>query len=112
MPDPLPPIYVAANGREVAAVAGAHADAVNFHDWQTDLPGAVAAAVKAAARDAGNEGFRVTLEVPFEEKWLRSDSAERLETIAALGVSQVMVRWSAELGLDAIEAAARWTETP
>ncbi len=109
VPDPPPPIYVAANGPKMAAIAGAHADAVNFHDWQTDLPGAVAAAV-AAARDAGNEGFRVTLEVPFEEKWLRSDSAER-EEIAALGVSQVMVRWSAELGLDPIDAAARWTET-
>ena len=109
LPEPPPPIYVAANGPRLAAVAGAHADAVNFHDWQADLPGAVAAAV-AAAREAGNEGFRVTLEVPFEEKWLRADSAER-EGVAELGVSQVMARWSADLGLDAIEAAARWTET-
>ena len=58
VPDPLPPIYVAANGPRMAAVAGAHADAVNFHDWQEDLPGAITAAVKAA-RDAGNDGFRV-----------------------------------------------------
>ena len=109
VPDPLPPIYVAANGPRMAAVAGAHADAVNFHDWQVDLPGAITAAVEAA-RVAGNDGFQVTLEVPFEEKWLRGDSAERRD-VAALGVSQVMVRWSSALGLDAIEAAGRWTET-
>jgi alkanesulfonate monooxygenase SsuD/methylene tetrahydromethanopterin reductase-like flavin-dependent oxidoreductase (luciferase family) len=109
VPDPLPPIYVAANGPRMAAVAGAHADAVNFHDWQDDLPGAITTAVKAA-RDAGNDGFQVTLEAPFEEKWLRSDSSERRE-LAALGVTQVMVRWSSALGLDAIDAASRWTET-
>jgi alkanesulfonate monooxygenase SsuD/methylene tetrahydromethanopterin reductase-like flavin-dependent oxidoreductase (luciferase family) len=109
VPDPFPAIYVAANGPKLAAVAGSHADAVNFHDWQEDLPGAVAAAINAA-REAGNDGFRVTLEAPFEEKWLRTDSAERRE-VEALGVSQVMVRWSSALGLDAIDAAARWTET-
>lgn len=106
---PPPPIVVAANGPRMAAVAGAHADAVNFHDWQADLPGAVAAAV-AAANDADNPDFRITLEVPLEEKWLRADSAERQEA-GSLGVSRIMVRWSADLGLEAIDAASRWTET-
>ena len=36
---PSRPSIVAANGPRMAAVAGAHADAVNFHDWQDDLPG-------------------------------------------------------------------------
>ena len=109
VPNPLPPIIVAANGPKMAAVAGRCADAVNFHDWQPDLPGAVAAAV-AAAQEAGNGGFEVTLEVPFEEAWLRPDSKERQE-VAAVGVSRVMVRWSAAVGVDAIQRAAEWTET-
>jgi alkanesulfonate monooxygenase SsuD/methylene tetrahydromethanopterin reductase-like flavin-dependent oxidoreductase (luciferase family) len=109
VPDPLPPIVVAANGPKMAAVAGQCADAVNFHDWQPDLPGAIEAAL-AAAREAGNERFVVTLEVPFEEKWLRVDSAERHE-VAELGISRVMVRWHAALGVDAIQRAAEWTET-
>ncbi len=109
LPDPPPPIFVAANGPKMAAIAGAHADAVNFHDWQRDLPGAVTAAV-VAAKEAGNDDFRVTLEVPFEEAWLRPDSDER-QHVAALGVSRLMLRWSASIGVDAIQRAARWTET-
>jgi alkanesulfonate monooxygenase SsuD/methylene tetrahydromethanopterin reductase-like flavin-dependent oxidoreductase (luciferase family) len=109
VPDPVPPIIVAANGPKMAAVAGRCADAVNFHDWQPDLEGAIAAAL-TAARETGNEGFAVTLEVPFEESWLRVDSAERKE-VESLGVSRVMVRWSSALGVDAIQRAAAWTET-
>ena len=52
----------------------------------------------------------MTLEVPFEEAWLRLDSDER-QQVAALGVSRVMLRWSSALGVDAIQRAARWTET-
>ena len=109
VPDPVPPIIVAANGPKMAAVAGRCADAVNFHDWQSDLPGAIAAAW-AAAREVGNAAFVVTLEVPFEEEWLRADSKERQE-VESLGVSRVMARWSSALGVDAIQRAAAWTDT-
>ena len=52
VPDPLPPIIVAANSPKMAALAGRCADAVNFHDWQPDLEGAIAAALAAAGRPA------------------------------------------------------------
>jgi alkanesulfonate monooxygenase SsuD/methylene tetrahydromethanopterin reductase-like flavin-dependent oxidoreductase (luciferase family) len=109
VPDPVPPIIVAANGPKMAAVAGRCADAVNFHDWQSDLPGAIASAW-ATAREVGNDAFVVTLEVPFEEEWLRADSKERHE-VESLGVSRVMARWSSALGVDAIQRAAAWTDT-
>ncbi|HMK11688.1 MAG TPA: LLM class flavin-dependent oxidoreductase [Acidimicrobiales bacterium] len=109
VPEPVPPIIVAANGPKLAAVAGQVADAVNFHDWQPDLPRAIDAAL-GAARAAGNDRFEVTLEVPFEDQWLQADSAPRRDA-AALGVSRVMVRWHAALGIGAIQRAAAWTET-
>ena len=52
----------------------------------------------------------MTLEVPFEEEWLRADSKERQE-VESLGVSRVMARWSSALGVDAIQRAAAWTDT-
>jgi hypothetical protein len=58
----------------------------------------------------GNDAFVVTLEVPFEEEWLRADSKERQE-VESLGVSRVMARWSSALGVDAIQRAAAWTDT-
>ncbi|HTN81609.1 MAG TPA: LLM class flavin-dependent oxidoreductase [Acidimicrobiales bacterium] len=107
VPAPIPPIIIAANGPKMAAVAGRVADAVNFHDWQPDLPEAIRAALDAA-RVAGNERFEITLEVPFEDEWLRADSGVRRDA-AALGISRVMVRWHAALGVDAISRAAAWT---
>ena len=31
--------------------------------------------------------------------------------VAELGITRVMVRWSAALGVEAIQRAVRWTET-
>ena len=68
VPDPVPPIIVAAKpARRWRPYAGRCADAVNFHDWQSDLPGAIATASATGAGSRRRTAFVVTLEVPFEE---------------------------------------------
>jgi alkanesulfonate monooxygenase SsuD/methylene tetrahydromethanopterin reductase-like flavin-dependent oxidoreductase (luciferase family) len=105
VPDPLPPIGVAANGPRMAALAGQIADWVNFHDWQPSVLDLIDVA-RDAARAADNEDFAVTIEAAFDDEWLRPDSSTRAD-MERRGVSRAMVRWSADLGLGAIERAGK-----
>ena len=99
------PLLVAANGPRMAELAGEVADALNLHDWQDDLEALVELA-RAAAAGRGAK-FEVTVEGPFEEPWL--DRSSRVhERLAALGVSRVMARWNASLGLDSLAGASRY----
>jgi alkanesulfonate monooxygenase SsuD/methylene tetrahydromethanopterin reductase-like flavin-dependent oxidoreductase (luciferase family) len=105
VPSPQMPILVGANGPRMAALGGELADGVNFHSWETDLPGLVAA-VDEAARRAGRSTPELSVEGPFEPVWLDRAGAEH-DRMRALGVTRVMVRWNASLRLDDIAAAAR-----
>ncbi|RPI07178.1 MAG: LLM class flavin-dependent oxidoreductase [Actinobacteria bacterium] len=105
VPDPIPPIVIAANGAKMAALAGQIADWVNFHDWQPVVADLIDAAC-AAARSANNERFEVTIEAAFDDEWLRLDGARRIDA-EERGVTRIMVRWSADLGLGAIERAGK-----
>ena len=51
-----------------------------------------------AAATAGRKKFALTVECPFTDAWLDRDGDERGE-LDALGVSRVMLRWSAALGV-------------
>ena len=110
MPDPVPPIIVAANGPKMAAVAGALRRRRELPRLAVGPPGRDRRGLGPRRGEVGNDAFVVTLEVPFEEAWLRADSKERQE-VESLGVSRVMARWSSALGVDAIQRAAVWTET-
>ncbi len=101
---PAPPIVVGANGPRMAALAGRHADAVNLHHWEADLAGLVRVA-RDAATEAGNDGFRITVEGPWEPDWLDAGSATR-RGLRELGVDEVMVVWQPVQGIGAIGAAA------
>ena len=104
-PLPVPPIVVGANGRKMAAVAGAAADGVNVHDWQEDLTGVVAIAKeRAAAR--GAPAFEASVECRFEPEWWDRGSAAH-DRVAAAGVERVVLRWSPAVGLGAFDEAAR-----
>jgi alkanesulfonate monooxygenase SsuD/methylene tetrahydromethanopterin reductase-like flavin-dependent oxidoreductase (luciferase family) len=105
VPDPVPPIVIAANGPKMAALAGEIADWVNFHDWQPGVLDLIDVA-RDAARATDNEDFAVTIEAAFDDEWLRPDSATRAD-MERRGVNRVMVRWSADLGLGAIERAGK-----
>jgi alkanesulfonate monooxygenase SsuD/methylene tetrahydromethanopterin reductase-like flavin-dependent oxidoreductase (luciferase family) len=106
IPDPAPPIFVAANGPRMATLAGECADGVNVHDFSPDAPGLLKIA-RDAAIAAGRPSFALTVESPFTDAWLDPDSDERGE-LEALDVSRVMLRWSADLGLPAIVRASRY----
>lgn len=103
-PDPLPPLIVGANGPKMVEVAAAHADGVNLHFWEPDLPALVQRARHLAAA-AGNEGFRVSVEGPWEPAWIDPASPTRT-ALAEAGVDEVMVAWRADAGLGAIGEAA------
>ena len=100
IPDPPPRIVVGANGPKMAALAGAHADGVNLHSWEKDLPGLVAIARDAAAA-AGNNDLEISVEVPFESNWLDPDSDERRE-MRDRSVASVQLRWNRAVGLAAL----------
>jgi hypothetical protein len=48
----------------------------------------------------------VTIEAAFDDEWLRPDGARRVDA-EERGVTRIMVRWSADLGLGAIERAGK-----
>jgi alkanesulfonate monooxygenase SsuD/methylene tetrahydromethanopterin reductase-like flavin-dependent oxidoreductase (luciferase family) len=102
-PHPVPPIIVGANGPRMADIAGRHADAVNFHSYETDL-GGLAATARAAAAQAGTATFRVTVEARWHPDWVdgRSDGRRRL---AAAGVDELILTWTPPIGLKAITAS-------
>ena len=89
----------------MAALAGSLADGVNFHDWERDLGGLIALS-RGAASDARRPAPEVSVEGPFEEAWLDRDSDVR-RRLVDLGVERVMLRWNADIGLEAIERAVR-----
>jgi len=99
-PQPPCPIIVGANGPKLAALVGRHADGLNLHSWETDIAGLVEVAQQAAA-DAGRPSLSVSVEGPLEPDWLDERSATR-RTLSAIGVDEVMLRWNASLGLDAL----------
>ena len=105
VPNPQPPIVVGANGPKMAALAGSVADGVNFHDWERDLGGLIAVS-RAAASAASRPALEVSVEGPYEDEWLDPDSDVR-RRLVDLGVERVMLRWNADIGLEAIERAVR-----
>ena len=105
VPHPAPAILVGANGPKMAALAGEHADGLNVHDFTPDLPVLLKIA-REAALAAGNDSFALTVEGPFTDAWSDPESDERGE-LAGLGVSRVILRWSADLGIAAIARAGR-----
>ena len=105
LPRPVPQLVVGANGPKMAALAGRLADGINLHSWESDLPGLISVARKAA-RLAGREPPEVSVEGPFENDWLDAPSGLR-QRLRDLGVHRVMVRWNAGLGVGTIEQAGR-----
>ena len=106
VPRPQCPIHVGANGPKMAALAGSHADGVNFHSWEPDLAGLIEVALRASS-ERGEAPLVVSVEGPWQRDWLELNSPT-LRGLSDLGVSEVMLRWNSELGLDAIRGAARW----
>lgn len=87
VPDPRPPVIVAAFGPKLAAVAGAQADGINT---QAGLPGleAVVGAARAAAPDP--DRFLVTAFASLAPAWLDADSPER-RRLAAVRCRRLML---------------------
>jgi alkanesulfonate monooxygenase SsuD/methylene tetrahydromethanopterin reductase-like flavin-dependent oxidoreductase (luciferase family) len=106
VPVPLCPIIVGANGPKMAELAGRHADGVNFHSSEVGLQELVRIARQAADAE-GRASFTASTEGPFEPEWLDAGSPTR-DTLTAIGITDVVVSWRAELGLDAIRAAANF----
>jgi alkanesulfonate monooxygenase SsuD/methylene tetrahydromethanopterin reductase-like flavin-dependent oxidoreductase (luciferase family) len=105
-PHPLCPIHIGANGPKMAELAGRHADGVNFHSWEPDLAGLIELA-RLASFASGRAAFEVSVESPWEQEWLEPDSPT-LHGLTDLGVSEVILRWNSEIGVDAIRRAAQW----
>jgi alkanesulfonate monooxygenase SsuD/methylene tetrahydromethanopterin reductase-like flavin-dependent oxidoreductase (luciferase family) len=101
-PEPACPIVVGANGPKMAAVAARHADGINVHHAEVGLAELVGAAV-GAARANGNDGFFVSVEVPYDDDWL-DPASERRRALASLGVAEVVLAWTARLGVERIAA--------
>jgi alkanesulfonate monooxygenase SsuD/methylene tetrahydromethanopterin reductase-like flavin-dependent oxidoreductase (luciferase family) len=102
-PEPVCPIVVGANGPKMAAVAATHADGVNVHYSEVGLGELVGSAL-GVARAHGNDGFFVSVEVPYDDDWLDAAS-ERHRALASLGVAEVVLAWTARLGLERIAGA-------
>src|SRR3954452_10800942 len=102
-PEPMCPIVVGANGPKMAAVAARHADGVNVHYAELGLGELVGAAV-GVAQAHGNDGFFVSVEVPYDEDWLDAASA-RHRALAALGVAEGVLAWTARLGVERVASA-------
>lgn len=96
LPDPSPPIIVAASGPKMATLAAEHADGVNLHDFRPGID-----RLAAIARERAAAGFEVSVEGPDATAWL--DPADpTAERMVAAGFDRVMLRWSPPDGLDVI----------
>ena len=104
VPDPPCPIVVGANGPRMARLAGLLAEGVNVHSFDADMEGLIAVALAAAA-EAGRVDFAASVEAPLEPGWTDPDAPAR-RRLTAIGVNEVVLAWSASLGLAAIDAAA------
>ena len=103
-PQPPCPIVVGANGPKMAAVAGAYAEGLNLHSWERDLAGLIGTAHDAVAA-RGGPSLTLSVECPWEPAWLDPASASR-RVLTDLGVTEIVVRWSAAMGLDPIRRAS------
>jgi alkanesulfonate monooxygenase SsuD/methylene tetrahydromethanopterin reductase-like flavin-dependent oxidoreductase (luciferase family) len=105
IPRPHCPIVIGANGPKMAALAGRYADGVNFHSWESDLGSLIATALNARSV-TDNGPFSVSIEGPWEPEWLDPCSPTRC-SLTNLGVTDVILRWNPEIGLDPIRRAAQ-----
>jgi alkanesulfonate monooxygenase SsuD/methylene tetrahydromethanopterin reductase-like flavin-dependent oxidoreductase (luciferase family) len=87
VPEPRPPILVAALGRKVAALAGEHADGLNVPAQLPDLEDVITASWQAGADP---DRFLVTAFAFLDPRWLDPDSVER-QRLEAAGVHRLQL---------------------
>ncbi len=88
--EPPPPIIIAGFGPRMATIAGRYGDGFNTQAGHPRLEQLVRTAREAYTRRPGSRSFDVSVFARFEERWLRTGTADR-HRLERMGVDRVIL---------------------